>query len=280
MYDRPQALAIDPVCGTTIDIAQARAAGLLLESDRLTRWFCGNDCLSEFRGDPSTCRGLGSDPPPSAVPPATTIAMTDPGWDATSIPALVAHAERQHAKDAMFIDGVVVYLGPGPVLEIGAGVGQLCRLLVGKGLEVIASDLEPSFVEYMAAHGLHAIILDALDLPPADGRWGVILSQGLSTLITRDLDLVARTYVSGRRALDPGGRFVVILPRPWQGGWSSARDHERIAAASGFRLVRHFRHQALPSRWYARLPAPILRGIDGTIGRVVGVRSVFVFEAV
>ena len=54
MTDAPAESKIDPVCGMTVDLAAARAAGLTLEHDGETYAFCGRGCLLEFRDDPAT----------------------------------------------------------------------------------------------------------------------------------------------------------------------------------------------------------------------------------
>ncbi len=200
------------------------------------------------------------------------------GYHAAVLPAMVATAHRQHAKDTLFVAGLVRYLVPGAVLEIGAGCGQLSALLAARGWDVTASDIEPSFVEYMAAHGLKTRVLDATDLRAAISEpLDNILSQSISTLITRDLDTVERTYESVHAVLKPAGRFVFILPRRRQ--WSDVGDHLRIAERTGFDLVHRFRHQALPSGLYGRLPPALLRAVDSSIGRVLGVRWVLIFAA-
>jgi YHS domain-containing protein len=45
---------IDPVCGMTVDLAEAQASGLTAEQDGETYAFCGRGCLLEFRDDPAT----------------------------------------------------------------------------------------------------------------------------------------------------------------------------------------------------------------------------------
>ena len=130
----------------------------------------------------------------------------------------------------------------------------------------------------MVAHGLPALVLDALDLSAGiEKPYDNILSQSISTLINPDPETIRRTYESVRGALNPGGRFVFILPSRWGEHWSKASDHQRIAAAAGLVLVMRFRTQALPSPFYARLPIPVLRLIEGSLGRFLGVRWVLVF---
>jgi YHS domain-containing protein len=48
------ATKIDPVCGMTVDAAEATAAGLITEHDGETYAFCGRGCLLEFRDEPGT----------------------------------------------------------------------------------------------------------------------------------------------------------------------------------------------------------------------------------
>jgi YHS domain-containing protein len=51
---RPAAL-IDPVCGMTVDVGEAEAAGLLIESEDRTYAFCRAACRTAFLADPMTC---------------------------------------------------------------------------------------------------------------------------------------------------------------------------------------------------------------------------------
>jgi YHS domain-containing protein len=45
---------IDPVCGMTVDVAAAEAAGLLLEHEGRTYAFCGSGCRRTFIEEPAT----------------------------------------------------------------------------------------------------------------------------------------------------------------------------------------------------------------------------------
>lgn len=51
MTERPTHLT-DPVCGMTVDVARAEAAGLLLERDGRTYAFCRDGCRRAFVEDP------------------------------------------------------------------------------------------------------------------------------------------------------------------------------------------------------------------------------------
>jgi Cu+-exporting ATPase len=50
---RPTQL-IDPVCGMTVDVARAEAAGLLLEHEGRTFGFCRNGCRRAFLEEPES----------------------------------------------------------------------------------------------------------------------------------------------------------------------------------------------------------------------------------
>ena len=43
----------DPVCGMTVDPAEARAKGLTRTHDGTEYGFCGKGCMLEFRDDPT-----------------------------------------------------------------------------------------------------------------------------------------------------------------------------------------------------------------------------------
>jgi P-type Cu+ transporter len=52
--DAPTTTKIDPVCGMTVDLAAAEAAGLTTEHKGEIYAFCGRGCLLDFRDDPET----------------------------------------------------------------------------------------------------------------------------------------------------------------------------------------------------------------------------------
>jgi SAM-dependent methyltransferase len=193
---------------------------------------------------------------------------------------MIATAARQRPKDALFVEELAPYFVPGPILEIGAGCGQLSELLAAKGFDVTASDIEPFLVDYIASRGVPARVVDALNLAAGmDRPYANVLGGGPSTLITPDLAIVRQTYESVAAALPSGGRFIFVLPSLWGEPWSKPRDHKRIARESGLDLVTSFRHQVLPSTAYRRAPRAILRLIERTIGRLAGIRTVFVYAA-
>ena len=52
MDDNATGPVVDPVCGMTVEIGAARAAGLLTDHDGTTYYFCAKGCLLDFREDP------------------------------------------------------------------------------------------------------------------------------------------------------------------------------------------------------------------------------------
>ena len=131
----------------------------------------------------------------------------------------------------------------------------------------------------MRSRGLDARVLDALDLPLQPVPPANVITTGLSPLIHHDEEAIHRAYRSVARVLVPGGRFVFIHPSPIvHNQWSPASTHIRVAEAEGLRLVRRFRNQALPSTAYAHVPRSLAEMIEASLGRLVGVRWVLVFE--
>jgi YHS domain-containing protein len=62
MTDQPTT-ATDPVCGMTVDIANARAAGLTSDHEGTTYYFCGKGCKLDFAEDPAKYLDPGYTPP-------------------------------------------------------------------------------------------------------------------------------------------------------------------------------------------------------------------------
>jgi YHS domain-containing protein len=53
MMAKEELTAIDPVCGMTVDIEHATAAGLTAERGGRRYYFCGKGCKLEFEEDPA-----------------------------------------------------------------------------------------------------------------------------------------------------------------------------------------------------------------------------------
>jgi YHS domain-containing protein len=53
MEQQPSGTATDPVCGMTVNVEVATAAGLAADHEGRTYLFCGRGCLLDFQDDPS-----------------------------------------------------------------------------------------------------------------------------------------------------------------------------------------------------------------------------------
>jgi YHS domain-containing protein len=51
---QPGETQVDPVCGMTVEIGDARADGRALEFSAATYVFCSDGCLAEFLASPET----------------------------------------------------------------------------------------------------------------------------------------------------------------------------------------------------------------------------------
>jgi SAM-dependent methyltransferase len=215
----------------------------------------------------------------SEVSPWTSERMKPYDPDAYT-PDLLAHwireGERQAAKDRLLLPRIVDLLGPGRVLELGAGAGQLTLLLRERGLDVIASDYAPFFVEHLVSLGLEARRVDATDIAAADiGAFPNVFAQSITPLITSDPDVVAETYRSLRSALIPGGRLVHIHAQAERKELTATmRAHAALASQAGLRDVRVERNQLLPSRAYDLPISPLLTLAERLLAPRLGSRFV------
>ncbi len=195
-------------------------------------------------------------------------------------PDLLAHwiseGERQAAKDRVVLPRIAELLGPGRVLELGAGAGQLSIFLRDRGFDIVASDYAPFFVEHLASLGLDARRVDATDIAAADiGAFANIFAQSITPLITSNPDVIATTYRSIRAALEPGGRFVHIHAQAGRGELSATmRAHAALASKAGLRDVRVTRNQFLPSRAYEQPLTPLAAVAERLLGAHLGSRFV------
>ena len=143
------------------------------------------------------------------------------------------------------------YLGE-RVLEIGSGIGNLTRYLVGREL-VVATDLNPRYLRILAntfeRHTrVRVLPLDLGQFDPAalaEHRLDTVVCLNVLEHIEDDRTALARLHA----ALAPGGRLVVLVPahRWLYGGIDRAVHHhrryeraelvERLAEA-GFRVER------------------------------------------
>ncbi|MBN2546593.1 MAG: class I SAM-dependent methyltransferase [Spirochaetes bacterium] len=190
--------------------------------------------------------------------------------------------QRQYHKDMLFIKRIKKYFIQGSILELGAGCGQLSKLLSYLGLIVQASDINDFFIEYMISQSINAIKVDALDIIKYTKiKYDNIFCQGLSTLVTKDLSIVEKTYQSIYKALNDNGRAVLILPNGYNiFKWNKLKDHIEIIKKLNFKIFKIFRDQILPSVYYVNINPLVINFLENALGRFFGVRNVIVLEKI
>jgi SAM-dependent methyltransferase len=131
------------------------------------------------------------------------------------------------------------------LLEVGAGTGQDSAYFVGRGLDVVATDLSPEMVARCRAKGLDAHVMDVLhlDLPPASFD-AVYSLNCLLHVPNADLPAALRAI---HAVLRPGGLFYLgvyvgdgsegIWREDWHDpprffSWRTDRQLEEYARAS------------------------------------------------
>jgi SAM-dependent methyltransferase len=102
-----------------------------------------------------------------------------------------------------------------PVLELGCGPGEFLALLAEVGVKAEGVEADEGMVEAAVARGLDVVRSDPLAFlngDPAPGPYqGVFCAHLVEHLPP---DRVRELLAGVRRALAPGGRFVVVTPNP------------------------------------------------------------------
>ena len=121
---------IDPVCGMTVTVAKAEAAGLTLERDGRIYAFCGPGCRRAFVEEPSAYDGSAADGPSPATlasassPTGAQLPVIDEGmrrwYEACSCCLSEAFPEVKAQLDAERAAAAAATAGPG-ICEIAEG---------------------------------------------------------------------------------------------------------------------------------------------------------------
>jgi SAM-dependent methyltransferase len=190
----------------------------------------------------------------------------------------VSIATRQNVSSAFLFPKIFPYLCVDkgePILELGAGAGQLVKLANKHGYNVIGSDYADTFVAHMKNEGIKCEKINALTVGDEEYKWKAIFTQGLSVLITKDMETVELAYRSIYMALQSNGRFIFIFPRGNKSKFSRANEQRQIYLNIGFKEIEVFRQQAFPSRYYK---FKITHWLESLIGNFIGIRDIIVLE--
>jgi SAM-dependent methyltransferase len=109
------------------------------------------------------------------------------------------------ARDVAF--EAVQEVGPGRVLEVGCGEGELAeRLQTGLGVELVALDQSERMVDLARARGVDARVADVQDMPFEDGSFDVAVAAWM----LYHVPALDRALSELARVLRPGGRLVAV----------------------------------------------------------------------
>ena len=100
---RPERV-LDPVCGMTVGVAEAEAAGLILEHEGRTYAFCREGCLRAFREEPEAYAAEAEKADTTTVPLTQGLPFIDEGmrrwYESCSCCLSDAYPEIKAALDA------------------------------------------------------------------------------------------------------------------------------------------------------------------------------------
>jgi O-antigen chain-terminating methyltransferase len=123
-------------------------------------------------------------------------------------PAAIAEAQRRY---------LTLFPGPGvagTIVDVGCGRGEMLRMLVDEGHDVLGVDMDAAMVQTCLDQGLPAVQDDAvhfLGQARPDSLKGVFCSQVVEHLLTPELEqLVRRSFA----ALQPEGALVMETINP------------------------------------------------------------------
>ncbi len=101
-----------------------------------------------------------------------------------------------------------------PILDLGCGRGEVLRLMVEHQLDAVGVESDPALVDVCRQHGLKVELSDVLTFlgKQRDGGWGgVFIGHLIEHLSNADVyKMIDGVY----RALEPGGRVVILTPNP------------------------------------------------------------------
>jgi ubiquinone/menaquinone biosynthesis C-methylase UbiE len=191
---------------------------------------------------------------------------------------------------------VAAWVGPGQVLDWGAGWGQTSLLLRARGARVVAYDVEDKGAASGLLRGADVpyVVTPGPGLPFPDGGFDAVLNCG----VLEHVEDEARALGELRRVLRPGGRlFTYHLPNrhaytEWLGRKLGRYHHERtysqreainLFERAGFHVAVCRPFHVLPRNVWGRGPSrlpmggwagPLYDQLDAALARAPGIRRV------
>lgn len=132
------------------------------------------------------------------------------------------------------------FLGPGPVLDLGCGIGHSFELLAPR--EVVGVDADP---EALAGQDRETHAADMRDLPFADGRFDSVLAVHSIEHVPDPGSVLAEAV----RVLSPGGVAVLVTPN-------------RLTFARPDEIVDPYHYVELDAGQLRNLCEPHLEGVE------------------
>jgi len=158
---------------------------------------------------------VGTDPGEGAVGPGPGSAVGDPDlWEAHADwwqEGFTEGADPEYTEQIVPLVGDLL-AGRGRVLDIGAGEGQLARVLAARGVEVVGVDPTGAQIHEAARRGGGPTYVrsGAEELPLA----GASFDGVLACLVFEHIESMDTAVAEAARVLRPGGRFVLMLNHP------------------------------------------------------------------
>jgi len=147
--------------------------------------------------------------------------------------------ERTRRFNTWMGDTLRPFLGD-RVLEIGAGIGTLTEQMIPRDA-YMASDINPVYLAYLRSYAVgkpylsvrHIDASSAADFDGLDGRFDTVMMVNVLEHVTDE----ATTLANVHRALEPGGRYVVLVPQHpgLYGTLDEALEHRERYTVEGLR---------------------------------------------
>lgn len=148
-----------------------------------------------------------------------------------------------------------LFAGCEPLLDIGCGTGNFLSLAAGR-MRAWGLDFLPENAACCRQRGLVAAVGSIAELPFASGSVGGVFAAHVLEHLWRDELLAAASEI--RRVLRPGGRAILVVPRP-RDIWDFYADPTHVSPMTEARLARLFNRFSQVE--FVNYYLPVLKGL-------------------